>query len=317
MINFILALRSFRILSFWKRLKLFLNFFIHYQALSSEDKKIVYEIMEEKYVYQTFKSLSYLTATQNFSRDNVSSINHCPKIVWRLWYQGESEQPDIVKACTRSVEKYACSGDISEIVLLDKKNIENYIEIPGFIYDKKNNGKISNVNFSDILRSFLLAEHGGIWMDATVYLTDVIPSFLCNRPLFAFSVTPSDLCGQGTLLASSWFICSRKNTELMRTLKQLMIEFWRLQDNSCHHYYFHLLFRLAVESNLLATEEWSQVPFFSNVPPHVLQLELFNVYNVERFKQIKEMTPIHKLTFYGLNFNSKREDTFYKFLMKS
>jgi hypothetical protein len=45
------------------------------------------------------------------------------------------------------------------------------------------------------------------------------------------------------------------------------------------------------------SEEWNEIPFFSDVPPHVLQRELFTKFDEKRFLQIKRMSCLHKLSY--------------------
>jgi hypothetical protein len=162
----------------------------------------------------------------------------------------------------------------------------------------------------------LLAEHGGTWLDSTVMLTSPIPNHILNTPFFCFSTSPKELSGTGNTLASSWFIHSIHNHIIMKSIKTLFFEYWKYENSKRHCYLFHLLFALAVSSNEDCKKEWEKVPFFSNVPPHVLQLELFKNYNEERFEQIKRMSSIHKLTFYGgEEFDTKKNNTFYDVLI--
>ena len=298
----------------YTRIKFIFNQIKLFFSLSCEDQEIVSDIILEKISYQNFASLSHLNLniTYNNYSDNVNIENQLSHTIWRFWYQGKFDQPSIVKACAKSFE---VNGYAKKTIFLDKNNIEDYVEIPNYIYDKKKNGKISNVNFSDILRCFLLAEYGGIWVDATIYLSDAIPDFIYQSPFFAFSVTPLELCGRGTLLCSSWFLYSHKNSFLMKALRDMMAEFWKYNETCYHHYYFHLLLRLVIERNKLAASEWHQTPFISNIPPHILQLELFNTFNSDRFEQIKKMSTIHKLTFYGNNFTPQKKNTVYEFLL--
>ena len=43
------------------------------------------------------------------------------------------------------------------------------------------------------------------------------------------------------------------------------------------------------------SDQWENVPMFNNHSPHVLQGELRNVFDIERWEQIKEMSCFHKL----------------------
>ena len=57
---------------------------------------------------------------------------------------------------------------------------------------------------------------------------------------------------------------------------------------------YHLLLTLAIRKY---PNEWTAIPKFSNVPPHIMQGELFNSYNKDRFEQILRMSNFHKLTY--------------------
>lgn len=51
---------------------------------------------------------------------------------------------------------------------------------------KKTFGEKTIVFFSDLLRVSLLATYGGIWCDASIFLSDKIPQTLRDREFFAF-----------------------------------------------------------------------------------------------------------------------------------
>lgn len=90
--------------------------------------------------------------------------------IWVFWGQGEENMPALVKACYRQLIHYN-----DNVVLVTLENVKKYIELPAIIYDKANTGKISWAHFSDIVRNALLAKHGGLWLDATVWVSGKIP----------------------------------------------------------------------------------------------------------------------------------------------
>lgn len=79
--------------------------------------------------------------------------------------------PEIVRACYDSVKRHS-SGH--PVILLTMDNIKDHVEIPDSIYRKLLKGEISSAFFSDILRNTIIYQKGGIWMDATIYLTSDI-----------------------------------------------------------------------------------------------------------------------------------------------
>ena len=81
-----------------------------------------------------------------------------PYRIWQYWEQGLENAPEIVRACLDSVVKH--NPDI-ERVIISPKNVREYVNIPEFIYKLKEKGIIKLAQFSDILRTYLLVEHGG------------------------------------------------------------------------------------------------------------------------------------------------------------
>jgi hypothetical protein len=94
--------------------------------------------------------------------------------VWVCWFQGEESMPEVVKICYASLLKNA---DGHKINLITADNYSGFVDVPEYIREKHKKGMISHTHFSDILRMCLLSEHGGLWIDATVYVSGKIPSF--------------------------------------------------------------------------------------------------------------------------------------------
>lgn len=85
--------------------------------------------------------------------------------VWTSWLQGENAAPKIVKKAINSIRK---NFKNKKVIVIDKDNMDDYVKLPVWIMEKWQKGIISNAHFSDILRTYLLLEYGGIWVDATV-----------------------------------------------------------------------------------------------------------------------------------------------------
>lgn len=89
--------------------------------------------------------------------------------VWVCWWQGEAKMPIPVKHCVQSVRKYAKGYDVQ---IITWENFDRFSVISPNIVDKVKRGEISLTHFSDILRCNLLADSGGVWIDAALLLTD-------------------------------------------------------------------------------------------------------------------------------------------------
>lgn len=109
----------------------------------------------------------------------------CP--IWICWFQGEKQMPPIVKGCYNSVKKNAGSHPI---ILITFENYKEYVSIPEYIIRKLENKDISLAQFSDIIRNNLLADHGGIWLDATIFLTDKLKGW--NKTFYSIKQNRHD-----------------------------------------------------------------------------------------------------------------------------
>lgn len=88
--------------------------------------------------------------------------------VWVLWWQGIENAPKIVYRCYESVLEAFKEW---KITLLTEQNWNNYVTLPDDILDKFRKGVIPMAQFSDLLRLQLLIKYGGLWIDATVYIS--------------------------------------------------------------------------------------------------------------------------------------------------
>lgn len=207
--------------------------------------------------------------------------------VWVCWLQGIENAPELVKACTDSM-KYHIRN--MEIVFLDKDNIKKYITLPDYIYEKWERGIIPNAQFSDIVRNQLIIEHGGLWLDATTYLTDNIPSYITDSEFFVYrdGFFECEVINMG-----NWLIWGKANNIMLNEVQNLLLTYWKECDYLKQYFIMHLFFRMVSEHY---TDEWKKVPYFSQMNQHTFMMELNNTYDEKRWDQLKNLTPIHKLS---------------------
>lgn len=275
-----------------------------------KDNRIL-ELQNEYNAYRHLKRYARVLKYNTLkSKELPSPINPYPDKIWVSWLQGEEQAPALVKKCIASIRKYA--GE-REVIVITDKNMAQYVNFPEYILRKKAKGRISNTHFSDLLRIFLLAQYGGIWIDSTVYLTAPIPDYILNAPLFCYKAP----LAVGKIKASSWFIAAERHQEIIMSTKRLLEEYWKRKNYLQHYYLFHLLFAVAIDSSKQLTRQWQAVPNFNSANPHVLQSELDMPYSSTRWEQIKSFSPIHKLT-YKLNSEVyERPNTFLQMILNS
>lgn len=98
------------------------------------------------------------------SAAETHSIGNAP--VWVLWLQGYEAAPPLVQTCIDSIRRQAGARPV---ILLTQQNVEKYAQLPPSMQELWLQKKLSVQQYSDYLRSYLLAHYGGLWLDATVY----------------------------------------------------------------------------------------------------------------------------------------------------
>ena len=271
------------------------------------------DILNSQWAYKVHKSLggAYLQFKHVYQA-TTPAANPYPDKIWTCWLQGEKEAPLIVKKCLASIRKYSNNR---EVIVITESNFPQYVTFPDYILRKKAKGTITNTHFSDILRIYLLAQYGGIWMDATTYLTAPIPDYILHAPLFCYKTQHANT---GIIKMSSWFIIAHPNQELLVRTQQMLTDYWKRHNHLCHYFLFHLLFSLASdESQPHLAAQWKAIPYFNSTIPHTLLSELTDPYTPERWEQIKALSPIHKLTWKITPEHFARPGTFLQMILNS
>ncbi len=273
-----------------------------------KDQDILNQVWQYKVYKRLYKKYAHF---KHIYTPKISATNPYPNKIWVCWLQGEGNAPLLVQKCIASIRKYA--GD-KEVVIITNDNLSQYITFPDFILKNKVKGRITNTHFSDLIRIYLLAQYGGIWIDATVYLTGPLPIYTLNTPLFCYKTTPT---GTVPIKMSSWFISAQPNHEIIVRAQQLITEYWKHHSWLCHYYLFHLLFSIAIDSRIHLKQQWETIPYFNNCIPHTLSTEITMPYHTERWEQIKQISPIHKLTYKLSPEAYEQKDTFLQLILNS
>ncbi len=118
------------------------------------------------------------------------------KTIWSYW---NGNIPLTVKMCIKSWKKYANDWEINIVTAEDIRS-DKYL-----IIKPKNYNKLSETTKSDVIRLSLLYEYGGLWMDASVLLTEDINwlKSYTRYNFFGFQL-------KGKKYIENWFLFSNK-----------------------------------------------------------------------------------------------------------
>lgn len=284
--------------------KLFLELFIFDRQIRRILKGKLAKLYLKKYVKQVNKKYK-----------DTEPQGEAQHIIWQYWEQGLDNAPELVKQCVASVEKYKNNN---KHIVLDKNNVKSYTDIPDYIWKLNEAGVIKSAHMSDIIRTNLLTKHGGIWIDATVLLTDILPEYITEADIFVFqNYIKSDLDG---LNMANYFIASKPHNPLLERIQFLMNNYWKENRFPNNYFMFLHAFTMITQSSNEMKAAFSKVPFFSFIPVQRFQEELLNQFDEKRWEQIKSMSSVHKLS-YKANVLSKHKEivsggTFYEKLLK-
>lgn len=265
----------YRGISYLKKNLLFLNV----------KNKNVRDLAYKDYCYKKlYKKYKYVI--DNYKEENIKKFSD---FVWICWFQGVDNAPPLVKSCINSVKKNIPN---KKVIVLDNTNIDKYVEFPDYIIKKRKKGLIGDALYSDLIRLQLLNKYGGLWVDSTVYMTDTVKDEFFEQELFVFKEISLFQKEELPIRASNWLIYSCSNNNILMLTERLLLEYWKREKYPRNYYIFHLFFSMATKKY---SDDWKKVSSFSNINNHILQFELLEEYNENRWEEIKNIAIFHKL----------------------
>ncbi len=214
----------------------------------------------------------------------------CP--IWICWFQGEEQMPLLVKKCLETVRKNKERHTVNVITF---DNYKKYVSIPQFIIDKVRRNEISLTHFSDIIRNNLLADHGGIWLDATIYLTCKLKGW--DLPFYTIKQNrPDDHIYVSGYKWTGFCMGGVKGNPLNSFVKDFFNEYHKREK--CLIDYFLIDYVIALGyKNILAIKELIDVVPYSNPDLYYIQKNMTKPVDKNKLKQVFESTSIFKLTY--------------------
>lgn len=210
--------------------------------------------------------------------------------IWVFWWQGYEAAPVLVKKCIDSVRKNAGTHPI---ILLTKDNWQSYADIPDYIIKKVSAGNISLTHFSDILRMALLADHGGLWLDATIFVSQSIPDYCFTLPYFSIHYkASSSKITQGRWTGFCQGACT--NSIIHSFCRDIFFEYWkkyaRLAD-----YFFIDYTMLCGYKNIPAFKQLVDSVPLNNEGIKELDLHFSDTFSKEKYESILKNSTFFKL----------------------
>lgn len=232
--------------------------------------------------------------------------------IFSIWFQGEENAPQSVKACFESMRRH----NHQKLVVLDNKTLFDWITLPDYIMDKWRNGKIGAAHFSDICRVELLYQHGGIWMDATDFMTDRVPDEILDSDFFVFN--SGDKAGSWYSFIQNCFIKSEKQNPLLGIWREAIFNYWKCEKKAFTYFIHQFLFRSCVEYNASAAALFGKMLSRSQDPTHVLWYQhKDDRYDEKKFHEYTDDTFFQKTDFKDKSALSPKPGSMAEFIFRS
>lgn len=222
------------------------------------------------------------------------------KVAYVFWWQGEENAPELVQTCIRSIREN--SG--LEVVLITKDNYDQYVELPAYIVDKMQAGKMTLAQFSDILRFNLLYKWGGVWIDATNFLTGQIPEKVFSYPVYSVKRAYAPSYGWKW---TCFYICAQKNDYLCGLMVDFFNQYWESHETVITYLLVDCWLSVLYNHNQRVREEIDNIPD-DEVDVFAITGIVGQIYSHERYENAKKASYIHKLTYkesYSESINGK------------
>ncbi len=249
----------------------------------------------------------------NFSMKDVkwnAPDGRYPKSAWGMWWQGEENAPDIVKACWKSQRLNLPEG--VELRIITGDNFREYIDIPDYILDKYERNLICGAHLSDIIRCCLLYKYGGIWMDATLLLCAPMPKECLEYPIYTRTTFGREFNSKAVW--AIWFLCAQSGGEkLFKFVMEAYFYYFQHHDKIKYYLTTDYLIGIACNTFPEICGKLNRIPY-NNINAMVLGKHLTETYSETDYNKYIEGTFIQKLTRHG---NAYAEDSVYRHIINT
>lgn len=140
-----------------------------------------------------------------------------PRIIWFLWFQGLDNAPYVVRKCH---ESWVARNPTWRVVNLDASMLSSVSRVD---YSSGNIAALSQQHKADLLRLDLMANHGGVWVDATCFCAQPLDDWLPQKMesgFFAFHRPGPDR------ILSNWFLAADPGSVLASRMFERMLRYW-------------------------------------------------------------------------------------------
>lgn len=215
--------------------------------------------------------------------------------VWVCWWQGEDEAPELVKMCLNSIKKNV-PPEKAVFRLITFENWREYVTFTDAVLKKFQEGKIPLAHFADILRAELLYRYGGMWVDATYYVSGKLREEIFEEEVFWTLKFPR--CIWKSAIPQERLFCDLLKVPAGNLFARFLMEafwyYWETNDSLIDYFLIDYIAALSydtfpeVQQNIESCQESDGAVF-------ELQKNLNKKFDEKKYQNWKEKTQFFKL----------------------
>lgn len=235
------------------------------------------------------------------SDEKEEETTEFPKMIWTMWQQGEAQMPETVQASMKTIKDFAKRNDC-EFYLLTDENLADFINIPGDITEKYKKKELSAAHYSDIIRFNLLYQYGGIWMDATLFVSPYATLEMFEGDFFSLNHPPirSEQIERtvGDFKWAGFFLAGKKGKPYFKHIRDLYIYYVCKYPVFIHYLMMDYFILSEYESNHEFKELVDRLPILAPAERvWFLRDHAHDLFDEKEWEEVLKTTPIMKTTY--------------------
>lgn len=245
--------------------------------------RCIINCLEKKYsnLIECYKEILYEGEQESLYKDYI----------WTIWWQGEENAPEALKMCYNSMRQNA-SGH--KVVVISESNLNTYIELPEYILKKVEEEKISLIHLADIIRMNLLSKYGGMWLDATIFLTDSIPEEIWQYTYYTGKLKKTKMACVSEGRWNGTFFAGKAGNPFFSFMVEFYNQYWEKHNQVIDYFLIDYMTEIAYTRFGWFRDLLDAVPFNN---PDIFKLGpmLNETFNEQIYSEVCKGTVFHKL----------------------
>ena len=235
------------------------------------------------------------------SDEKEEETTEFPKMIWTMWQQGEAQIPETVQTSMKTIKDFA-KRNSCDFHLLTNDNLEHFVTIPKDITEKYKKNELTAAHYSDIIRFSLLYQYGGIWMDATLFVSPYATVEMFEGDFFSLNhppIHPDKM--ERTICDFKWSgycLAGQKGKSYFKHIRDILIYYVRKYPIFLHYLMMDYFILSEYDSNHEFKRLVDGLPILAPAERvWFLRDHAHDLFDEKEWEEVLKTTPIMKTTY--------------------